>query len=122
MEGALPMQLIRDLLEDLNDFLFDNFQFIDNPEIAIECNPAYLDWNYLEALQKAKFNRFSLGIQDFNEKVLASVNRESSVIPVKDILSFLRNNITAGKCKSRFHIWFAGPDQRKFFRNNRKGH
>ncbi len=44
------------LLEDLNDFLFSNFQFIDSTEIAIECNMAYLDWKYMEALKKAKFN------------------------------------------------------------------
>lgn len=91
--GGTPNAIDPGLIKDLNDFLFNNFGFIDNPEIAIECNPAYLDWNYLEALIKSKFNRFSLGIQDFNEKVTASVNRDSSVIPVKDILSFLRNNL-----------------------------
>ena len=71
--GGTPNSIDSAFIEDLNNFLFNNFQFIENPEIAIECNPAYLDWKYLEALKKAKFNRFSLGIQDFNEKITASL-------------------------------------------------
>jgi oxygen-independent coproporphyrinogen-3 oxidase len=112
--GGTPNAIDSGLIEDLNEFLFSNFQFIDNPEIAIECNPAYLDWKYLEALIKAKFNRFSLGIQDFNEKVTASVNRESSAIPVKNILSFLRNNIKEANVNLDFIYGLPGQTMESF--------
>ena len=38
------------------------------------------------------FNRFSLGIQDFNEKVLENVNRDASVIPVEELVAMIRSH------------------------------
>ncbi len=37
--------------------------------------PGYLDEESWQSLTEAGFNRFSLGVQDFNEKVLKTVNR-----------------------------------------------
>lgn len=90
--GGTPNAIPVELLQKINQLLFDTFLFVDKPEIAIECNPAYLDENYMLALLDAKFNRFSIGIQDFDKRVLDTVNRDSAVMPVGDIMAFLRQN------------------------------
>jgi oxygen-independent coproporphyrinogen-3 oxidase len=78
------------LLKELNDHLLSAFSCIDQPEIAIECHPGYLDENEWQSLTDAGFNRFSLGIQDFDEKVLKAVNRRPSLLPVENIIQILR--------------------------------
>lgn len=56
------------VLKELNEHLLAGFETIDQPEIAVECHPGYLDEEYWQYLAEAGFNRFSLGVQDFNEK------------------------------------------------------
>jgi oxygen-independent coproporphyrinogen III oxidase len=89
--GGTPNSIPAEYLQEINELLFSEFQFIENPEIAIETNPAYLDEKYIAALKKAKFNRFSLGIQDFDKKVLDAVNREHTVIPVPELMEMLKD-------------------------------
>ncbi len=89
--GGTPNSLSSGTLKELNEFLFSSFSFIENPEIAIECNPAYLDYNYVDDLLSAGFNRFSLGIQDFDNNVLRLVNRAPSAIPVAELFNYLKN-------------------------------
>lgn len=91
--GGTPNAIPLEFLCELNDFLFERFHFIKNPEIAIECNPGYLDLKYLGGLKMAKFNRFSLGIQDFNRQVTDALNRESPAMPVGEIIRFLKEDI-----------------------------
>lgn len=88
--GGTPNSIDVKYLEELNQLIFDNFEFIDRPEIAIECHPGYLDELYLQRLLNARFNRFSLGIQDFDETVLDNVNRTPAAMPVEDIVKFIR--------------------------------
>jgi oxygen-independent coproporphyrinogen-3 oxidase len=90
--GGTPTILPADVLKELNDRLFSSFPAIDRPEIAIECHPAYSDENYWHALTKSGFNRFSLGIQDFDETVLKTVNRRPPLLPVDAIIDILRTN------------------------------
>lgn len=88
--GGTPNSIDVKLIGEIVSELTNGFSFIENPEIAIECNPAYLDFNYIEALAKFGFNRFSLGIQDFNLEVLKTVNREPSAIPVDELLAMIK--------------------------------
>lgn len=89
--GGTPNAIDVKYLQEINKLIFDDFEFIEKPEIAIECNPAYLDYKYIDELLAAGFNRFSLGIQDFNTEVLKSVNREPSVIPVNELVSYIKS-------------------------------
>lgn len=84
--NALDSGEIRRTMEQLNS----DFDYIDHPEIAIECNPAGLTENYISDLHSAGFNRVSLGIQDFREDILNAVNREIPEIPVEKIVEWLR--------------------------------
>lgn len=90
--GGTPTALPVERLKELNEHLLSGFSPIDQPEIAIECHPGYLDENYWMELTKAGFNRFSLGMQDFNEQVLKTVNRRPSLLPVETIFQILRES------------------------------
>lgn len=89
--GGTPNALPVEYIEQINNLIFSEFNFIEDPEIAIECHPAYLTEEYMERLVKSGFNRFSLGIQDLDLKVLKTANREPSTLPLDQITQFLRN-------------------------------
>lgn len=88
--GGTPTALPARYLRELNAHLLSAFDCIEHPEIAIECHPGYADEVYLQELLAAGFNRFSLGIQDFDENVLRAVNRKPSLLPVADIFHLLK--------------------------------
>ena len=90
--GGTPNAVDEKYLQEINEIIFANFKFIDEPEIAIECNPAYLDEDQIHGLKKAGFKRFSLGIQDFDESVLKAVNREKPFMPLDHIIAMLKED------------------------------
>jgi len=90
--GGSPTSVDVEILKDLNSMLLADFDMIENPEIAIECHPGYIDEKYLRGLAEAGFNRISLGIQDFNNEVLQVANRKPSRMPVEDIVKQLKSN------------------------------
>ena len=89
--GGTPNAIEAHYLKDIIATLSRDFNFIENPEIAIECHPALLTYDYIDQLADAGFNRFSLGIQDFDDAVLKVVNRRPSVLPVEDLVAYLRS-------------------------------
>lgn len=89
--GGTPNAIPDDYLSRIMDELYSTFTFKPTAEIAIECNPAYLDNQYMQQLKSTGFNRFSLGIQDFDPQVLKGVNRDGSVIPVEELVAFLKD-------------------------------
>lgn len=88
--GGTPTALPVEVLKELNEHLLSGFSSIEQPEIAIECHPGYLKEKDWRDLTEASFNRFSLGIQDFDEKVLKTVNRRPSQVPIETIFHILR--------------------------------
>ena len=88
--GGTPNAIPAHYLKEINQLFFSAFQLTEQAEIAIECNPAHITYEQLDELKEAGFNRFSLGIQDFDEEVLKAVNRDPSKLPVEDIMSYLR--------------------------------
>ncbi len=89
--GGTPTAIPIKYLHELNAHLLRDFDCIDNPEIAIECHPAYLTEQDWRGLCDAGFNRFSLGIQDFNAEVLKGVNRRGAQVAVDTIFEILRS-------------------------------
>ena len=87
--GGTPSILPPSGLKALIDHLKEHFGTIDRPEIAIECHPGYLAESYWKELHTAGFTRISLGIQDFDEEVLKTVNRKPSLMPVAEITALL---------------------------------
>ncbi|MDR1563063.1 MAG: oxygen-independent coproporphyrinogen III oxidase [Dysgonamonadaceae bacterium] len=88
--GGTPTIIPAQELAKINSRLLSSFQQIEKPEIAIECHPAYLSISDWRELLNAGFNRFSIGVQDFNEKVLKAVNRRPPNMPLQTILSLLK--------------------------------
>ncbi|MDY3069032.1 MAG: oxygen-independent coproporphyrinogen III oxidase [Parabacteroides sp.] len=88
--GGTPTVLGSNVLKELNDHLLHNFNTIDKPEIAIECHPGWMNENDWTSLSDIGFNRFSIGVQDFNTEVLKCVNRKPSLMPVGEIVSLLK--------------------------------
>ena len=89
--GGSPTAMPATIIKSLNDHLLGAFETIERPEIAIECHPGYLTLDDWRALLAAGFNRFSIGVQDFNEQVLKTVNRRPSLENVSDIFAVLRD-------------------------------
>lgn len=90
--GGTPNSLPIELVEDLMTLIHELFEFTPYPEIAMECHPALLNKDYIDRLVALKFNRFSLGIQDFNKQVLDNVNRDPSIIPEEDLIAMIRSH------------------------------
>ncbi len=88
--GGTPNYLPIEWIEEIMQLIHDHFSFIENPEIAMECHPYHLSYEYTERLINSSFNRISLGIQDFNKKVLDIVNRDDSAIPIEELVAFIR--------------------------------
>lgn len=89
--GGTPNSIPARYLRQITGLLSSSFDFIADPEIAIETNPAYLDEAYLNELLNIGFNRYSLGIQDFNNLVLKNVNRDPSAKPVKELMKIIKS-------------------------------
>ncbi len=89
--GGTPNSIDVRYIEEINELICREFTFISDPEIAIECHPAYLDQPVIDRLLKAGFNRFSLGIQDMDPGILKTVNREPPVVPVRDLIRHIRD-------------------------------
>jgi oxygen-independent coproporphyrinogen-3 oxidase len=88
--GGTPNSIKLDYVEEIMNTFHKHFSFIDKPEIAMECHPAYLEYEDIDRLAASGFNRLSLGVQDFDEAVLKTVNREPSKYPVKDLVDYLK--------------------------------
>lgn len=88
--GGTPNSLKSEQIRDIMDKIREEFEFIPDPEIAIECNPSGLNKTYIEDLHQAGFNRVSLGIQDFNYRVLDAVNRERPAMEVEKLTALFR--------------------------------
>ncbi len=89
--GGTPDYLDIEQIKKISRVFYDNFDFTEDAEIAMECHPAHLSFEYLYELVNLGFNRLSIGIQDFNKDVLKNVNRALPKIPVEEIVSFLHN-------------------------------
>ncbi|MDR2886987.1 MAG: oxygen-independent coproporphyrinogen III oxidase, partial [Bacteroidales bacterium] len=76
--GGTPNAIDIAYLKSINEYLFHEFRFIKKPEIAIECNPAHLKLKTIEQFIDAGFNRFSLGVQDFDAALLKKMNRKTT--------------------------------------------
>ncbi len=88
--GGTPNSVPSADIRSLNELIFSIFKVSEHAEIAIECNPAHLDYQYLDELIDAGFNRISLGIQDFDPNILRTVNRDVSKIPIADLMMYIR--------------------------------
>lgn len=86
--GGTPTTLTPGEIRRLGAMIHDRFSFHDKDvEASCEIDPRELTRDHLQALRESGFNRLSMGVQDFNERVMKAVNRiqpESLVSTVMD--------------------------------------
>lgn len=73
--GGTPTYFTPSELKDFFSTVQENFTFSKNLEAGVEVDPRVTTKEHLKTLFELGFNRISMGIQDFNEKVQESVNR-----------------------------------------------
>ncbi len=89
--GGTPDYLQFEQVKEIMELFYNNFSFIDSAEIAMECHPAHLTYEYMDGLLSLGLNRISIGVQDFDTNILNAVNRELPAIPVNDIVKYLQS-------------------------------
>lgn len=97
----------KDILNIIDTFEKAGFQIKEHAEVTIEINPGTLNKNDLDLYLSHKVNRFSLGAQTFNSKLLASTKREHSVNETLDSLEILKSR----NSNFSFDLLFALPHQ-----------
>ncbi|MBE0650696.1 MAG: oxygen-independent coproporphyrinogen III oxidase [Bacteroidales bacterium] len=90
--GGTPNAINMSYLEEIMQVFHDNFNFVEKPEIAAECHPGELDFEDIDRMAAAGFNRISLGVQDFDPAILKLVNRIPSKRPVEDLVARMKAN------------------------------
>ncbi len=93
--GGTPSLASKKDLKRVVDFI--SSYFCEDPEITLEINPGTLTKNDFTELSSIGFNRFSLGVQTFNERLLKACGRlHSSDDSLRDlhVLSTLDYNFS----------------------------
>jgi oxygen-independent coproporphyrinogen-3 oxidase len=88
--GGTPTHLDPDELGHLIDTLDAAFPPTPDAERSIEVDPRVTTVAQLEALEARRFNRISLGVQDFDPRVQQAVHREQSVEHVGELVEEAR--------------------------------
>jgi oxygen-independent coproporphyrinogen-3 oxidase len=76
--GGSPSYLNIEELKEMNDFIDANFPIHLNAEVGIELDPRDLGLEDILNLKRCGFNRISLGVQDFDDRVQKAVSRIQS--------------------------------------------
>lgn len=91
--GGTPTYLSVEELEILLSYISNSFSLDWSPEreFSIEIDPRVTTRDHLKLLRDWGFNRLSLGVQDFDEKVQSAINRIQSYDSVREIVEYARD-------------------------------
>lgn len=88
--GCTPTHLNPDEITDLSSHIHTHFDFNPDAETGCEIDPRELTREHLAALKNGGFNRISMGVQDFNEKVQKAVNRIQPEDLTRQVVAWVR--------------------------------
>jgi len=88
--GGTPTFLSEDQMERLFKKIAESFEIDFTGEISIEVDPRTIDKSKLQKLRQLKFNRVSMGVQDFDPQVQEAVNRIQPFELVDDCVRWCR--------------------------------
>ena len=89
--GGTPTVLGSDALASVMDVLFTHFTFESDSEITIEANPCDLTQEKIRELKDIGFNRFSLGVQSFDDRMLSFLGRRHTVLQAEQAIENLKS-------------------------------
>jgi oxygen-independent coproporphyrinogen-3 oxidase len=90
--GGTPTFLDDKQLERCHSILSRHFAFSPEAEKAIEIDPAVTTRTQIETLARLGFNRISMGVQDFDEKVQQTVGRIQGEEETADLVRAAREH------------------------------
>ena len=93
--GGTPTYHTLEELEALHGRITDHFEIADDAEVAVELDPRVTSREQLDLLERLGFNRISMGVQDFDPAVQATVNRNQTEAETRELYDYCR--------KLRFH-------------------
>lgn len=108
--GGTPSTLNREELQRVTDAIEENFTISDEAERTIECNPDDLTPEYLAMLRELKFNRISMGVQSFDDKMLNRLGRRHDAERARKAVEDAR---AAGFDNISIDLMFALPSSTK---------
>jgi len=92
--GGTPNYLESSQFREILDVIARNFHlsYPEDLEISIEVDPRYLDGAQTRELVNLGFNRFSIGVQDYNHDVQTAINRVQSREQVDTVINEARDS------------------------------
>jgi oxygen-independent coproporphyrinogen-3 oxidase len=106
--GGTPTVLSERDIERLTECIYKHFTFSPDAETTIEANPNDLTPEKLKLLCSLGFNRISLGVQSFDEEVLALLKRRHTAAEAKRAIELIRK---AGFTNLSIDLMYAIPGQ-----------
>jgi oxygen-independent coproporphyrinogen-3 oxidase len=88
--GGTPTHLSPAQIRRLGNIIHKYFDFCEDAEVGVEIDPRELTRDHMVALSEVGFNRCSMGIQDFDEKVQQTVNRIQPESITRDAVGWAR--------------------------------
>ncbi len=84
--GGTPSLLEPHQLQRLLDMITGTFTITDDCEFSMEWSPASLSAEKLSMFRSAGGNRLSIGVQSFNDRVLAEIGRDHTAAEAREAL------------------------------------
>lgn len=106
--GGTPNFLQPEELAELVEIVGSEFDLLPSAEVAIEMHPRTSTRAFCEMLAKLPFNRISLGVQDFDPKVQALINRNQTYEMTAEMVALLRS---LGFSAMNFDLVYGLPGQ-----------
>lgn len=106
--GGTPTSLEDRDLEHLMEMINRHFRLNPEAENTVEGNPGTITTSKLTCLRSYGINRFSLGVQTFNDKLLKAVGRMHTAEDAREAIGHLR---TAGFENLNLDLMFGLPTQ-----------
>jgi len=106
--GGTPTTLSIPMLEQLMAAVFENWDIAEAAEITTEANPGTLDGEMAAALKKMGFNRLSMGVQAWQNRLLKSLGRIHTIESFQENYKAVRE---AGFENVNTDLMFALPNQ-----------
>jgi oxygen-independent coproporphyrinogen-3 oxidase len=88
--GGTPSYLSPEEILDLANYIRERLTFASDAEISVEIDPRELTFDHLKAFIHGGANRFSIGVQDFNDEVQIAVNRIQPESLTHQVFQWLR--------------------------------
>lgn len=88
--GGTPSYLDPEEIHEMGNYIHERFNYAGDIEAGVEIDPRGLTFEHMQALRESGFNRVSMGVQDFEQKVQEAVNRVQPEEITRDAVTWSR--------------------------------